>query len=407
MNNTRFPTFHAVGILSALCFVPASAQLVEFRATINAQQETTASASPATGSAVMLYDVATNRFDLTVTVKDLENTITASHLHEGALGAAGGVVTGLGAEAVYQRQGTTLTATFTGLTYGGTVLTLLQNGAYINLHSATYPAGEVRGQLLAQPVKLVALLDGQQESTPNASAAYGAALIEYQPGTNRITTRLHVYNFTNTLTNSHYHEGVAGVSGGVVHGLGGASVYTQTGTAYAALFANQTYGGDPVKLLSGGAYLNVHSNVYAPGEIRGQVLASTQMEVSRLINVSSRGWVGTGEQVLITGFVITGEEPIRVLVTARGLSMVSLGVTDALENPMLSLHDGTGRQLLTNDNFRDGFGADQLPAIGYGPGNLSESALLVVLPPGVYTAITSGVGGTTGVAISEAYEVQP
>jgi hypothetical protein len=105
----------------------AQAQLVEFRATVNAAQETPASTSPATGTAVMLYNVATNLFDITITINNFSNTITASHIHEGAPGVAGPVVTNFGSETVYTRNGNTLTATFRGVTHGGTKLTLLQN----------------------------------------------------------------------------------------------------------------------------------------------------------------------------------------------------------------------------------------------------------------------------------------
>jgi len=140
------------------------AQVVQFRATINAAQEApTASTSAATGSAIMIYDVAANTFDLVVTINNLANTATASHLHEAAAGVSGSVVTNLGAEAVYVRTGNTLSATFRGLTYGGDKLKLLQNGAYFNLHSAAFPSGEVRGQLIAQPKRLCANIDVAQE----------------------------------------------------------------------------------------------------------------------------------------------------------------------------------------------------------------------------------------------------
>jgi hypothetical protein len=389
-------------VLVAVAFSPVRAQLVEFRATIAATQETTGSVSPATGWAVLLYDVATNKFDLTVSLTGLDNTITASHLHEAAPGVAGPVVTPLGAEAAYVRSGSTITGTFTDVTYAGTPLTLLRNGTYINFHSASYPGGEIRGQLIAQPVKLAALL---RAPTGSASSAYGAALITYDPGTNKISTRVHVYNFANTLTNSHYHEAPPGANGPVVHGLGGASVYTQTGTAYGAVFANQTYGGDPWKLLAGGAYLNVHSNVNPGGEIRGQVHVSTTADPGRLVNVASRGWVGPGEQVLVTGFVISGSDPVRVLLTARGPSLTALGVTGALANPLLRLHDSAGRAIVTNDDFGTGFAAADLPATGFAPTAAAESALLLVLPPGVYTAVVSGADGGTGVALAEVYEV--
>lgn len=390
-----------LGGLAAFALSPVRAQLVEFRAAINAAQETTGSTSTGAGSAVMLYDIATNKYDLTVTVSTLPTPITASHLHEAPPGTPGPVVSPLGGEAVYSRNGDTVTGTFHGVTYGGTPLTLLRNGAYINLHSATYPGGEVRGQLIAQPIRLSAVLGGA------ASTAYGAALITYDPGTNHIWTRINIYNFTNTLTNSHYHEAAPGANGGVVHGLGGATVYTQTGTAYGAMFADQTYGGDPWKLLSGGAYINVHSNVAPGGEIRGQVYVVDEFNIGRVANVSARAAVAAGDGVLIAGFVITGNGPVRVLITARGPSLAAFGVTGALADPVLSLHDRSGREILVNDNFADAFAAADLPATGFAPTDAKESALLLVLPPGVYSTVVTGAGGGTGVALVEVYESRP
>jgi len=356
----------------------------------------------------MLYDVATNRFDLTVTVSNLTNTISGSHIHEGAMGAGGPVVTNLGSETVYTRDGTTVTATFTDILHGGTPLTLIRNGAYFNLHSAQFPAGEVRAQLIAQPIHLVANLTPQQETASSTATSYGAAMITYDPGTNKIWTRLDIYNFTNTLTNSHYHEAVAGKSGGVVHGLGGASGYTKVGaSSYHAVFANQTYLGDTFKLLSGGAYLNVHSNIAPAGEIRGQVWISEDLNVGRLANVAARGFVGTGDQVLINGFAITGTEPVRVHITARGPSLAAFGVSGALSNPMISLHDRSGNEIMANDDFGTTFSSADLIGTGFAPSDANEAALLIVLPPGIYTSVVSGVAGATGIALTEVYEVRP
>src|SRR5258707_460656 len=122
----------------------ARAQIVEFRATINGAQETPTNNQPATGSAVMLYNVATNIFDITITLNNFPNAITASHIHEGAVGVAGAVVTNFGSETVYVRSGNTLTATFHNVTHGGTKLTLLQNGAYGKFQSSRFSRGEIR-----------------------------------------------------------------------------------------------------------------------------------------------------------------------------------------------------------------------------------------------------------------------
>ena len=402
------------GALSALVLT-ASAQIVEFRATINAAQETTASTSAATGSAIMLYDVGTNTFDLVVSISNFTNTLTASHIHEAAVGVAGPVVTNFGGEAVYVRSGNTLTATFRGVTHGGTKLTLLQNGAYLNFHTAAYPGGEIRGQLIAQPKRLVANINVAQEQAAfpantalSGSNAFGAAVMTYDPGTNRINLRVSLFNFANTLTASHYHEGAPAVSGPVVTNLGAGTVanYVRDGNAITGTFLNLAYTGDPVKLLTGGAYLNFHSNVFGSGECRGQVLASEELLGTRVANVSTRGFVGTGSQVLIAGFNVTGSEPVRMLITAKGPSLTTYGVTGVLANPSLAIYDGAGRLMAANDDIGTLATGSELGALYGVPSNTAESALLVTLPAGNYTAIVTGVGGTTGVALIEATDLR-
>src|SRR5688500_9037965 len=143
MKTSMFRSLCLAGALSALAFASARAQIVEFRATINSAQETTGSTSVAAGWAVMLYDVSTNKFDLTIIINGFANTLTASHIHEAAPGVAGPVVTNLGGEIAYRRDNQYVTQTFTNMTHNGTALTLLQNGAYLNFHTAAYPGGEV------------------------------------------------------------------------------------------------------------------------------------------------------------------------------------------------------------------------------------------------------------------------
>ncbi len=364
----------------------------------------------------MLYDVNANTFDLIVTVNGLANTITNSHIHEGALGVAGPVVTGLGGESLFFRNGTTVTAVIRGVNYLGTKLTLLQNGAYYNIHSAQFPGGEIRGQLIAQPKRLVASMTVAQEQAAfpavNLTGAnlsdFGGAVMLYNPGTNRVSLRLSVYNFRNTLSNSHFHEGAPAVSGAVVTALGNnanAGGYT-TANGYIDGSFDIPYTGDPIKLLTGGAYLNFHSTTFSGGEIRGQVRASDEVPSSRMINVSTRGNVGTGSNVLIAGFSVLGPDPIRVLISAKGPSLAAFGVAGVLADPQIQLIDSGGRLIAFNDNIGTVSATSELAAIPGAPSNAAESALLVVLPPGNYTAVVSGVGGTTGVALLEATDLR-
>lgn len=408
-----------VMLMGALCAlaVTTRAQVIELRATIDAAQEVPVNASPATGSAIMLYDIGANTFDLIVSISNLANTATASHIHEGAPGGAGPVVTGLGAEAVYTRSGNTLTATFRGITHLGNKLTLLRGGAYFNIHTAQFPGGEVRGRLVAQPKRLVANMTVAQEAAAFPALNFaglndsGAAVMYYDPSTNRISLRLSVYNFNNTLTNSHFHEGAPGVSGGVVHGLGtpaapaaGTTYSTASGAIAGA--ADAVYLGNPVTLLAGGAYLNFHSNVFAGGELRGQVRASDEVPGTRFSNLSVRGFVGTtNDQLLIQGITVNGPDPIRALITAKGSSLAAFGVAGGLANPRLTVYDSAGRAIASNDDVGATAGTDLANVPGV-PTNSLESALLLVLPPGNYSAIVSSATGATGTALLEVNDLR-
>ncbi len=392
--------------------ISAQAQVVEFRATINAAQETpVVSTSPATGSAIMLYDVAANTFDLVVSISNLSNIASASHIHEGAVGVAGGVVTALGGESAYIRNGTTLTATFRGLTYGGAKLTLIQGGAYFNLHSAAFPGGEVRGQLIPQPIKLVSNFTVAQEQAafPAVNLAglndSGAAVMIYDPMTNRINLRLSIYNFNNPFSNSHFHEGAPGVSGPVRLGLGNnanAGGFTTANAHIAGTFDNLSIAApaDALQLLAGNFYLNFHSTTFAGGELRGQVRVSNDVPSTRFSNLAVRGFVGTGDQILIQGLTVTGPDPVRVLITAKGPSLSAYGLTGVLANPSVALYDSGGRHIAANDNVGTVAATSDLAVLPGVPTNTVESAMTVVLPPGNYTAIVSGNGGT-GLALLE------
>lgn len=400
----------ALAASAAIC----SAQVIELRATLNAAQEVPTSTSPATGTAIMFYDVRTNKFDLVVSIANMANTATNSHLHEAAPGVAGSVVTGLGGESAYTRSGNTLTATFRDVTYGGDRLKLVQGGAYYNIHSAQFPGGEIRGQLVPQPVRLVANMDVAQEQAafPNVNLSglndFGGAIMLYDPATHTMRLRMSLFNFNNTFSNSHFHTGAPGVSGGVAVALGNnpnAGGYTNTNGHISGTFDIPMGTADPLALLGGNLYLNFHSTQFSGGEVRGQVRVSEEMPGTRLANMSVRGFVGTGDQVLIQGFHITGPDPVRVLITAKGPSLSAFGVSGALANPVLTLHDAGGRQIAVNDNIGTVAAGSELAALRGVPANTNESALLLVLPPGNYTAIVSAASGT-GVALLEVTDLR-
>jgi hypothetical protein len=120
---------------------------------------------------------------------------------------------------------------------------------------------------------------------------------------------------------------------------------------------------------------------------------------SKLANISTRGLVQTGDNVLIGGLIVLGQDPLRVIVRAIG---PSLPLPGALGNPTLELHDGNGALIASNDNWRTDQEAEII-ATGIPPSNDLESAIVRDLAPGNYTAIVRGVNNTTGVALVEAY----
>jgi hypothetical protein len=122
---------------------------------------------------------------------------------------------------------------------------------------------------------------------------------------------------------------------------------------------------------------------------------------SKLANISTRGLVQTGDDVLIGGLIVLGQNPLRVIVRALGPSLPLAG---ALDNPTLELRDGSGTLLVSNDNWRDDPGQEsEIIATGIPPANDLESAIVRNLTPGNYTAIVRGVNNTTGIAVVEAY----
>jgi hypothetical protein len=122
---------------------------------------------------------------------------------------------------------------------------------------------------------------------------------------------------------------------------------------------------------------------------------------SKLANISTRGLVDQGDNVLIAGTIILGNGMTNVLFRAMG---PSTGIPNALQDPTLELHDGQGGLIATNDNWQD-TQKDAIEATTIPPSDPREAAILRQLSPGAYTAIVRGKNNTTGVAVIEAYQI--
>jgi len=132
-----------------------------------------------------------------------------------------------------------------------------------------------------------------------------------------------------------------------------------------------------------------------------------QGTASELGNISTRGFVETGDNVMIGGFILGPDEAqnASVLMRAIGPSLSDFGVTDALADPVLELHDANGTLITSNDNWTDSTQMADIEATGLAPTNDLESAILMTLAPGGYTAIVAGNGDSTGVALVEIYRL--
>ena len=126
---------------------------------------------------------------------------------------------------------------------------------------------------------------------------------------------------------------------------------------------------------------------------------------SKLKNISTRGSVGTADNVLISGFIIGDVDSATVIVRAIGPSLASHGVTGVLSDPTLTIYDSTGSVIASNDNWLDDTNAIAVQKNGLAPPNPSESALVLHLPAGAYTAIVRGVNDATGNALVEVYDL--
>ena len=207
-------------------------------------------------------------------------------------------------------------------------------------------------------------------------------------------------------------------------GLGGVSV-TVPASAFSAVTASA--GGYSVPVPADGSYVvnfsgggvlsNQQTAVVAGGNNvktdYAAVLAPTPTPTpspnlpTALGNVSTRSIVGTGDNVLIGGFIITGTQTKKVVVRAIGPSLTAFGVSGALADPLLELHDSAGLTLVTNDNWGDSPSKTDLVNANVAPRDPRESAVIANLAPGSYTAVVRGMNSTTGTAVIDAYDLDP
>ena len=135
----------------------------------------------------------------------------------------------------------------------------------------------------------------------------------------------------------------------------------------------------------------------------GEVYALAPSNGSELVNMSARAVTSAGDNVLIAGLIMGGQTPRATVIRALGPTLQAAGVTGELLDPMLDLYDGNGAIVGSNDDWTSAPNHAQIEATGLGPHDNLESAILMTLAPGSYTAIVGGKDGAMGIALLEAY----
>ena len=129
---------------------------------------------------------------------------------------------------------------------------------------------------------------------------------------------------------------------------------------------------------------------------------------AQLANISTRGFVRTGENVMIGGFILGGNNgATRVVVRGIGPSLAQFGLNPVLADPTLELRDSNGATLVANDNWQDDpLSAAQLSTAGFALSDPKESGIFRSLPPGQFTAILAGKNGGIGIGVVEIYNLR-
>lgn len=187
----------------------------------------------------------------------------------------------------------------------------------------------------------------------------------------------------------------------------GFDISGSTGVAYASLTIGVITNLYEINLISGAATSRGSIADAATLGIETIVgIAATVPPANKLLNISTRGRVGQGDDVLIGGFITSEGGSARFLLRAIGPSLAGAGISDPLEDPVLTLYDDHGTVFASNDDWRTSQETD-IAATGLAPSNNAESAILATLNPrgGGYTAIVSAKGNTSGLALVEVYQL--
>jgi Domain of unknown function (DUF4394) len=178
-----------------------------------------------------------------------------------------------------------------------------------------------------------------------------------------------------------------------------------TGTAYAALSPAT---GDGATLYTIDLGTGAATNVGAIGgqlqQVGVNVVGLAALPPTRLLNISTRGRVGTGEDAMIAGFTTAGGAPTRLIIRGLGPSLAAFGINSPLPNPFLSIRDASGVEIASNDDWKSTQQFDIIQS-QLAPTNDLESAYIGTFAPGAYTAIVRDLNDASGIGVVEVYKL--
>jgi len=372
-----------------------------FTTTLTGDQEVPPNNSAAMGSATVVLNEnpAGPTVTVDVTFNGLASNATVAHLH-------GPAMPGVTAPPIIPL--TNFPASTSG-TYSATfpitaeqVQMLLNGLVYINIHDEQFPDGEIRGQLIGCPAARLANISTRMQVERDDNAMIGGLIVTGNMPKNVLFRAtgpslgiadqladpvLELHDSTGQLlaTNDNWRDApnVAAIID---------SPLAPANDLEPAILMNVTPGPYTtiVRGTNGGTGIAV---------VEAYDLDEGSSSHAKMANISTRGFVQTGDKVLIGGLIVNGHSPIEVIVRAIGPSVPIAGT---LADPNLELRSADGTLIAANDNWRSDQEA-QIIDTGIAPTNDQESAILRELSPGMYTAIVRGANDTTGIALVEVY----
>lgn len=259
---------------------------IGFTAQLDSSQEIPAPTGSVPGTGTFSMTMGTDgQITYAGTVDGLSGAITAAHFHDGAVGVAGGVVKSI-SFAGTTASGTWSNSDVTQPLTDKLLRDLIKGRLYVNVHTSANPGGEIRGQVLVNNgSSAVANMDSLQEiPAPSGSVpGKGTGSFWLNSAGTALNYSITVSGLSGPLTAGHFHDAAAGTSGGVVKTL--TFVNNTASGIWSSTDAAQPWNDNMLtEFLNGKLYINVHTTANPGGEIRGQVLRSTDIGFSAALD---------------------------------------------------------------------------------------------------------------------------